>query len=650
MNPYSRIVTMTIVGFALAGCGQPPAPPPKPVAVEAVRTTAQESTPTTTAKSTSTATAAAEPTASATPGIEQLRATLAAAKDEDARVRAVDAVAAVGQNARGALDDLIKAAGDESPRVRWHAARALGLIGEDAVTAVPLLVNLLADSDPIVATQAAAAIGLIRSDDEIRADTPASDRAVYDAAGVALIGQLTHPDPRVRRSVLRALKRLQPAPGTYLPLVAQHLADADPSVILPALQSLADLGGEAVPFLMEALKNPRSRYWASVALAEIGPAAAPAVPLLRDGIASGSAEERMQSIMALAAIGDPALPAADDIAVGLQAPEGTVRFASAFALGRLKARSADAALEKAAADEDPFLAAVAAWARARIHPDDTSLVNAAVERLSAGLASPKQGVQSASISALSDLSGSIDDVTEKRLAGEFIRLLSSPAVEVREAAAAALVRAGAVAVEPLESALGEPAVRGSVLEILAAIGPLSKDALDSLVKALDDPDPRYRGEAAVAIAAVGPAAAEAVPRLEKILGAEDAPAGLRYSAAYALGRIGPAARSAFATLRGLASSNDEILATVATWAALKIEPENTGLFGEAVPILRRALKASNDLARLEAAVALGDIGVAAAEVIPLLELVAEEDPLPAVRAAATRALEQIRPGSAGTQN
>lgn len=635
--PAARSALAPLCVLSFCGCGQPPAPPAAPVAVEAPREQAAVAAAPTNAP-------AAAPAAAAD-ALAALRAALASAESEEARLAAVDAIAALGQQARGASDDLVKATGDASSRVRWHAARALGLIGEDAVAAVPVLVTMLDDADPIVATQAAAAIGLIRADDDLAADTPAADRAAYDAAGLALVGKLTHPDPRVRRAVLRALKRLAPEPGRYLPEVSKRLADADPSVVLPALHSLADIGAEAVPFLVEGLKNPKSRYWATVALAEIGKDAAPAVPLLQKGVTEGETEERMQAIMALSAIGAAALPAAGDIARALASDDDSLRFAAAFALGKLEAQEADAALEKAAGDADPLLASIAAWARARIHPQDAALVKAAVDRLSAGLSSPKPGIQTASISALSDLAKSIDDATETRLAGEFIRLLSSPAADVRAAAAAALVRSGAVAVAPLEAALADPTVKGIALEILAAIGPLSTEALDSLIRSLDDPDPAHRGDAAVAIAAVGPAAAEAVPKLEAIL-AGDVPPGLRYSVAYALGRIGPAAAAALPTLKRLSGSEDELLATVATWATLKIKPGDSEMFGAAVPLLRRALKAENDLARLEAAVALGDIGPAAAETVPLLELVSEEDPLPAIRAAAKQALAQIRPGAA----
>ncbi len=629
-------VIAVVAATALAGCGQAPPPAPQPVAVAVAPAAAPHEAP-----------AVAEP-APAVAALDALRAGLAAATDEDSRVRAVDAIAALGPSARGAFDDLVKATADSSARVRWHAARGLGLIGEDAVAAVPLLAKLLDDGDPIVATQAAAAIGLMRADDE-SADMPPADKAAYDAATAALIQKITHPDPRVRRAVLRTVVKLAPDVDAFAPLVSARLADADPSVVLPALHSLADMGAAAVPVLMKALDNPASRYWASVALAEIGAAAAPAVPQLQAGVATGEIEERMQAIMALAAIGPPALPATGEIVKALESPESPLKFAAAFALGKLEAKEGDAALGKAADDTDPLLAAIASWARARLHPDDKSLVNAAVEKLTAGLSSPTPGVQTAAISAISDLCGSIDDATEKRLAGEFVRLLSDGEPEVREAAAAALVREGPLAVDALEKALGDPALRGIAMEILTAIGPVSKDALDSFVAALSDPDPSHRGDAAIAIAAVGKDAAEAVPQLEKMLGADDSPPGVRYAAAYALGRIGPAAKSASAALAALASSPDDLMATVATWASLKIEPGNAALFQSAVPLLRKALRGGEELARLEAAVALGDIGAAAADAVPLLELVAEEDPAPSVRAAAGRALEQIRGGQSAGQ-
>jgi HEAT repeat protein len=84
------------------------------------------------------------------------------------------------------------------------------------------------------------------------------------------------------------------------------------------------------------------------------------------------------------------------------------------------------------------------------------------------------------------------------------------------------------------------------------------------------------------------------------------------------------------------------MASVAVWALLKVEPENKAQVAAAVPVLRRALRGNRDLARLEAAAALGDLGSAAASALPILELVSEDDPLPAVRTAAAAAVAKIK--------
>ena len=136
-----------------------------------------------------------------------------------------------------------------------------------------------------------------------------------------------------------------------------------------------------------------------------------------------------------------------------------------------------------------------------------------------------------------------------------------------------------------------------------------------------------------------------MPALQAILSAPAAgedTSGLRYTAAYALGRIGPAAAPAVQALESLSASDDPLMATVAVWALLKIEPTNAARFEKAVPLLRTALRGDREMVRLEAAVSLGDIGPKAATAIPILELVAEDDPVDAVRAAAKAALDRIK--------
>jgi HEAT repeat protein len=75
---------------------------------------------------------------------------------------------------------------------------------------------------------------------------------------------------------------------------------------------------------------------------------------------------------------------------------------------------------------------------------------------------------------------------------------------------------------------------------------------------------------------------------------------------------------------------------------LKITPDDKSLLDQAIPALRKAVRADRELVRFEAAVTLGDIGPDASSAIPILELVSEEDSSRQVREAAGKALKKIR--------
>ena len=574
-------------------------------------------------------------------GLAALRSQLKAATTDEARIAAVDALADLGQNAAPAIDDIVAATKDADPRVRWHAARALGMVGEDAVATIPLLIALLADEDPLVVAQSAAAIGMIRADEDVATITP-SDDGHYKAAFAALSKTMVHADPRARRAAIRGLKSLNPAPDVLAPLFANQLSDSDPSVVVPALQTLADMDELAVPVLLEALKNPKSRYWATVGLAEVGEeAAAATLPLVRV-LEEGEIHEQMQAILALAAIGEKGTAAGPAILKLLQSPDKSLRFPAAFAVGKMRIKEADEPLQAVARDADPFLAAVATWARAKLNPGDKTLREDAIARLKAGLASDDALVRDGAADGLSDLAAAFDDEEKCRMADLFAGLIQDKDPKVAVSAGAALIRLGPAAVDALRGKLADPALRLTAMEILGELGPAAKPALGELVKALGDADPVFRSEAAAALSGLGPDAAPAIPELRRLLGDETVPAQARYPAAFALGSIGAEAKPALGELRTLAKSADELMATVAVWAALKIDPTDTELAAAAVPLLRRALRADREIVRLEAVVALGDIGPAAAAAVPILQLVSEDDPSRGVRQAAAAALAKIR--------
>ncbi len=561
-----------------------------------------------------------------------------------------------------ALQQIVDATESDRSDVRWHAARAIGLIGEDAIDELPVLIKLLSDEDPVVAAQAASAIGMIREDDS-RSSDDLDDAAKthYVDATKALVERIVHPDARVRRVSIRALAKLAPPTDMIVPLVAKQLADEDPSVVMPALHTMADAGAAAVPFLIKSLDEPKSRYWASVVLAEIGPEAGDAVPALLTiaEATDGQPEERMQAILALAAIGDEAAKTAGGPLAALAGSEGgPVQFAAVYACGVLRAAEAAEALETLSSSEVPFLSAIATWGLARIHPDDATRITAAYDKLMAGMQNENPAVRQASVTGLSDIEESLSAEQRAALATGLTGGIQDSAAAVREAAAAALVRLGGDAVPALVALLGQDGEQQRLgLELLATIGPPAAEgfgaALDTF---LGSEDSLVRAEAAFALGAMARAdgdeettidaslAEKAVGPMVELVTAADTPDEVRYTTIYALGKFGGLASAATESLRKLAESDDVLLATVAAWAGLRIEPENKELYEQAIPLLEKALRSERELARLEAAVTLGDIGGDAATSVPLLELVSEDDPSRSVRDAAAAAVKKINAG------
>jgi HEAT repeat protein len=112
-------------------------------------------------------------------------------------------------------------------------------------------------------------------------------------------------------------------------------------------------------------------------------------------------------------------------------------------------------------------------------------------------------------------------------------------------------------------------------------------------------------------------------------------------AAYALGKIGADARESAAALRKLVASEDELVRLTAIWALLQIGPRTDDLVKAALPVLTDALKHKRDFVRIEAAMALGDLGKSATDALPALQT-ALRDPSAGVRSAAAAAIEKIK--------
>ena len=183
---------------------------------------------------------------------------------------------------------------------------------------------------------------------------------------------------------------------------------------------------------------------------------------------------------------------------------------------------------------------------------------------------------------------------------------------------------------------------------LSRQGESAAEAVPHIVGLLDLKNDEILHEAILALAAIGSASSIASDRLvtildESVQNQSEVESRLHYAVAYCLGRIGsPAARKALPRLKEPSGSSDPMQATVAIWAVLQITPNDEEQFKNAVPLLTEALNSDVQAVRLEATIALGDLGPSARDAVPAIELVSEDDPVRTIRLAAQQALEKIQ--------
>lgn len=308
------------------------------------------------------------------------KATSGAGRD---RYTAIDDLGERAADVTEVVPELEKNLADADPQIVWRTARALGDFGEEAVSAAPKLKELLKNSDAVIQYHAAVALGKVGDKSEETVD------ALVVAVGAS--------DPRVSRAAVAALKELKPGPVKGAAALKKAIAAEDQMVVANAIEAIVEMGAKAVPLLNECLKDPTTAYIAAAAAEQIGPEAAGTVPGLVDVLAKAKhslLDTRV--LLALAHIGPAAKSAEPQILTELEtAQDPTVQVAAAFALGRIGATDADGPLKAAAASDKPFLSMVAAWSLAKLHPEDTALKAAAVEKLTAGMKSDDEAIKAA---------------------------------------------------------------------------------------------------------------------------------------------------------------------------------------------------------------------------------------------------------------
>jgi HEAT repeat protein len=511
-----------------------------------------------------------------------------------AKVKSLDELCAQGERVAESLvkptESLLK---DESPKVRAHAALALGAMGSKANDSVTALAELLKD-----------------------------------------------PDDTVRRSAVRAIQAIHPGPAVMIPICTKLLEDPDPAIRTRILTAIAERGGEAVPPLIEALKDDRAAYWALLILRDIGPEAKDAIPAIAGKLQDKKPEIRREAALTLGAMGEAAVSVVPQIAALLSDEHAAP--AATFVLGELQQipKEAEATIRANAENKDLMLSTVSLWALARVHPEDKELRIKTTETLVARLKDKDQFVRVAAARALAALPPAPEitaPIWEKAMQDA-----DETTIRLAMDAMAAL---GVQAVPRLTAALKYEKFRVDVVYALGRIGPAAAPAAGELAKLVDDKNSRVAHEAIIALGEIGPGAKDAVPALAKGLDQEK-DLDLNFAAiAFALGNIGPAAAAAEPALLRQLESKDDNVRLLCAWALARIEPAKADVAAKAVPVLVDGLALPLVQDRLLSAEALGGFGPLAASAADALKKAAAEENKD-VQAAAAKALKAVETPSA----
>ena len=230
----------------------------------------------------------------------------------------------------GNLAKHIESLSDGDTSIRSYAADELGMLGESAAAAVPHLIEALRDDYEPVCLNATYALG-----------------AIGEPAVSQLIERLGDENEATRRMAAYALAAVGTPAVPALSEALQHTADA---VRVEAAYALAQIGNAAeavIPTLIEGTKddNVEVRRYLAEAFGSIGPDAAPAVPALIDMLDNDEDKQaRFESALALAQIGPAANDAVPILEKALRDPDRYVRDNSIHALKRIDTPEAESAL------------------------------------------------------------------------------------------------------------------------------------------------------------------------------------------------------------------------------------------------------------------------------------------------------------------
>ena len=499
-----------------------------------------------------------------------------------AGVRLVDeAFARGGESAVAGILPFLK---DRDLDVRTHAMRRLVEIGEPAVD--PLLAALGDESTRWPASGALLNIGV-----------PAVRKTVL---------AVKHKDPAVRRGALFILQQMEVTSAS--PSIQAALSDPDVSVQVQAIRVVAHFRGQgALRLLLEKVDTgypPAVRDAAIEALAGLGDEA---VPSLRSLYVQSGGEMRVAAVRALG--GSGTREGIELVRSALSDPSALVRYYACRAIADAGDTSSAGSVAALLGDPDPSVREAAGEACARMPEAAEKALFGHLRR-----GTPVQKIEAAT---------AIRKAAYRPAVPLLAEVIRDPLPEVRLSAAAALmVVSGPDVIEALVNGLRDPQIRWVCILGLRQAG---SDAVPILLRRTGDPEFDFWKQHV--LAGMGEKAIEGcVESLDR-----EKDAATRSAALCTLEQIRDA-RAAWPVVRML---GDPQVGQVAAFLAARMGQV-------AVEPLLLSLRDENPAVRTRSAIALGEMGEPRA--VPALREMSQ-DPDPATRLAASKALRRIVPGT-----
>jgi HEAT repeat protein len=436
---------------------------------------------------------------------------------------------------------------------------------------------------------------------------------------VALAKSIADPDEQVQLQSLIALARRGKGAEPAIAPLLKRLQDGSDQVRFRAADALGQIGAQSMPHLMKLWQDSTRKVGAAQAFAVMGTAASEALPLLREGIASGDTElprfaaeamvaiapqdieqillltrhhdplVRRVGILAIANLNTPTKEALESLREGVKDEEVKNRELAILALAKSRMEPADKAELIAAALVDPIpsvrAAAIAGLRRAEL--SRTPFTDRIVEMLP----SVEREIGNSLFKALATVSAKplslltilLEQVDRSKFDSELVAealasfgpeacplLLSRATHGDADIISQALALMGDSAVPTLLQGLEaeDSSSRSVAARALGAARPMKRSHLEKLVLRLEDPAPGVRIAVVEALTAAGRDGAFAKDRL--LAATRDAEERVRSSAMASLARFEFSEEATSDALdRGLEDASREVrLATLRVLGAL----------------------------------------------------------------------------------